>query len=124
MRVLLFLDHQQVCSSRSGSMSAACMLPGRPLGLTCSCTAVCGLARRRGKREEEEEEGEDEWALPEGCEPFLAAAPLYTDTTAAGVALLWAPRPFNLRSGRMRRACDVPLVNQWFMEVSSGLAAD
>ena len=26
----------------------------------------------------EEDEGEDEFALPEGVEPFLAAAPLYT----------------------------------------------
>ena len=104
----------------------------------------CRLCRR-GKGEEEEDE-EDEWVLPEGVEPFLSAAPLYTggwgrppmhcrraagaireaaaahrslalplspaDTTAAGISLLWAPRPFNLRSGRMRRACDVPLVNQ------------
>ncbi|KAL4423860.1 hypothetical protein ABPG75_001161 [Micractinium tetrahymenae] len=70
----------------------------------------------RGRRQEEEEDGEDEFVLPEGVEPFLARAPLYTDTTAAGVSLLWAPRPFNLRSGRTRRACDVPLVNQWFME--------
>jgi len=33
-----------------------------------------------------------------------------------GIALLYAPRPFNLRSGRTRRACDVPLVNEWFHE--------
>ena len=49
-------------------------------------------------------------------EPLLAEAPLSSDMTAAGIALLWAPRPFNLRSGRTRRAVDVPLVNTWFHE--------
>lgn len=37
------------------------------------------------------------FALPEGVDPFLADRPLYTETTAAGIALLWAPRPFNMR---------------------------
>ena len=76
------------------------------------------LACRRKVGEELEElvEGEEEWRLPEGVEPFLAGAPLYTDNTTAGLTLLWAPRPFNLRSGTTRRACDVPMVNQWFME--------
>jgi hypothetical protein len=54
--------------------------------------------------------------LPESVEPFLAEGALYSDTTASGIALLWAPHPFNKRSGRMRRAFDVPLVNSWFME--------
>lgn len=49
-------------------------------------------------------------------EPLLADAPLSSDMTAAGIALLWAPRPFNLRSGRTRRSVDVPLVNTWFHE--------
>jgi hypothetical protein len=49
-------------------------------------------------------------------EPLLADRPLYSDQTAAGIALYWAPRPFNLRTGRTRRACDVPLVNHWFQE--------
>ena len=35
-----------------------------------------------------------------------------------GIALLYAPRPYNLRSGRTRRAVDVPLVNEWFHEHS------
>ncbi len=46
----------------------------------------------------------------------MADSPLYGDHTAAGIALLWAPAPFNKRSGQMRRALDVPLVNAWFME--------
>lgn len=33
-----------------------------------------------------------------------------------GIALLYAPRPFNLRSGRTRRSVDVPLINEWFHE--------
>lgn len=37
----------------------------------------CAQCYRRG-RAEEEEEGEDDFVLPEGVEPFLAAAPLYT----------------------------------------------
>ena len=31
----------------------------------------------------------------------------------AGIALLWAPRPFCLRSARTRRALDIPLVKTW-----------
>ena len=41
---------------------------------------------------------------------------MYTDNTANGIALLWAPRPFNLRSGFTRRALDVPLVKTWYRE--------
>ncbi|KAH8059516.1 U5 snRNA binding protein [Aureococcus anophagefferens] len=48
--------------------------------------------------------------------PLLADEPLYTDATAGGISLYWAPRPFNLRRGRTRRAFDVPLVNAWFKE--------
>ena len=51
-----------------------------------------------------------------GLEPLLAERPLYTDATAGGIALYFAPRPFNLRRGRTRRAFDVPLVNAWFKE--------
>lgn len=65
---------------------------------------------------EEDDADFESWALPESVEPFLADAPLYSDTTASGIALLWAPAPFCSRSGHMRRAVDVPLVNSWFME--------
>jgi len=43
-------------------------------------------------------------------------AQVYTESTASGIALLWAPKPFCHRSGRQRRACDVPLVASWFQE--------
>ena len=70
----------------------------------------------KDKKQEEDEDEDDDFALPDGVEPFLAETPLYTDNTAGGIALLYAPRPFNLRSGQMRRAMDVPLVNSWFHE--------
>lgn len=47
---------------------------------------------------------------------MLEELPLYTDSTASGISLYWAPRPFNLRQGHTRRAIDVPLVNSWFHE--------
>ena len=60
-----------------------------------------------------EPEEDEDFILPDTVEPFLSSTPLYTDNTANGVALLWAPRPFNLRSGHTRRALDVPLVKTW-----------
>ena len=59
---------------------------------------------------------DDEFTLPDYVEPLLSNVPVYTETTASGIALLWAPKPFCQRSGRMRRACDVPLVAAWFQE--------
>ena len=58
---------------------------------------------------------DDEWALPDGVAPLLERLPVYTENTASGIALLWAPAPFNQRTGYTRRAVDVPLVNAWFM---------
>lgn len=59
---------------------------------------------------------DDDFVLPEEVEPFLHDEPLYTPMTAQGIELYHAPRPFNLRSGRMRRAQDVPLVKAWYLE--------
>lgn len=58
----------------------------------------------------------EEFTLPEGVEPLMAEEPLYTQNTANGIGLFWAPAPFNQRTGRMRRAVDVPLVSDWFKE--------
>ncbi|POM78010.1 Pre-mRNA-processing-splicing factor 8 [Phytophthora palmivora] len=74
---------------------------------------------RSGKdnnNEDEEDDEDDEFQLPMGFDPLLTDEPLYTPETANGIALYWAPRPFNLRTGRTRRAIDVPLVNKWFQE--------
>ncbi|KAI9220140.1 PRP8 pre-mRNA processing factor 8 [Blastocladiella britannica] len=59
---------------------------------------------------------DDDFVLPADTTPFLAQEDLYTDTTASGIALYWAPHPYNKRSGRMRRAQDIPLVKAWYLE--------
>lgn len=48
--------------------------------------------------------------------PIFADVSLYTENTGNGIALLWARRPFNMRSGRTRRAIDIPLVLSWYRE--------
>jgi hypothetical protein len=62
------------------------------------------------------DDDDDDFALPAGVAPLLADTPLYTGNTAHGIALYWAPRPFNQRTGRTRRAEDVPLVQTWYRE--------
>ncbi|OAQ33559.1 PRP8 pre-mRNA processing factor 8 [Linnemannia elongata AG-77] len=63
-----------------------------------------------------DEDDDDDFKLPDEVEPFLDEEPLYTDNTANGISLYWAPHPFNKRSGRMRRAQDIPLVQSWYLE--------
>jgi len=58
----------------------------------------------------------EEIRMPDDFEPFLNEEPLYDNKTTDGIALLWAPRPYHMRTGRMRRAFDVPLVSGWFKE--------
>eukprot|EP00964_Phaeocystis_antarctica_P142953 scaffold108369_cov48-Phaeocystis_antarctica.AAC.1 len=58
----------------------------------------------------------DELFLPAELKPLLHAANLYNEQTTSAIALYWAPRPFNMRSGYTRRCIDVPLVQAWFME--------
>lgn len=74
---------------------------------------VCGVSAFQSQ--EPLPDDDEEFELPEFVEPFLKDTPLYTDNTANGIALLWAPRPFNLRSGRTRRALDIPLVKNWWV---------
>ena len=52
----------------------------------------------RSKAVKEAVAEDDDFAVL-GLEPLLAERPLYTDATAGGVALYFAPRPFNLRRG-------------------------
>ncbi|KAG2174194.1 hypothetical protein INT43_004215 [Umbelopsis isabellina] len=65
---------------------------------------------------DEEEESEEIFSLPEDVRPFLEEQELYNDQTSNAVALYWAPKPFNQRSGRTRRAQDVPLIQSWYLE--------
>ena len=66
--------------------------------------------------EEDTEEAEEEFQLPQGSQPLLSDRPLYTENTSDGIVLLFAPHPFNRRSGRTRRVIDVPLVKSWYQE--------
>lgn len=44
-------------------------------------------------------EDEEDFELSQDVQSFLQETPLYTDNTANGISLLWAPRPFSMRSG-------------------------
>lgn len=59
---------------------------------------------------------DDDFCLPDDFSPVFEEFPIYTENTANGMALLWAPRPFNLRSGKTRRIIDIPLVKTWYQE--------
>ncbi|KAJ2745703.1 hypothetical protein GGI20_001978, partial [Coemansia sp. BCRC 34301] len=63
-----------------------------------------------------DQDEDSDFVLPLGASAFLEDMPLETDNTANGIALYWAPHPFNARSGSTRRAMDVPLVKDWYME--------
>ncbi|KAL2919271.1 pre-mRNA-splicing factor 8 [Polyrhizophydium stewartii] len=68
-----------------------------------------------------DDDEDDSFALPDDVAPFLEDRPLFTDTTSSAIELYWAPHPFDKRSGRMRRAEDVPLIKSWYLEhVPSG----
>merc|ERR1711991_1216683 len=70
------------------------------------------------KRLEEEVDpaDEEEMYVPDTFCAIMEDEPVYYDDTAAGINLYWAPRPFNMRSGKTRRCIDVPLVSQWYHE--------
>jgi pre-mRNA-processing factor 8 len=59
---------------------------------------------------------DDEFQLPDDLSPFLEDKPLENDLTADGIALWLAPDPYSRRSRRMRRAQDIPLVKNWYLE--------
>ncbi|CAN8233383.1 unnamed protein product [Cochlearia groenlandica] len=77
---------------------------------------ISNTNKEKRERKVYDDDDEDDFTLPEGVEPLLKDTQLYTDTTAAGISLLFAPRPFNMRSGRTRRSEDIPLVSEWFKE--------
>ena len=64
----------------------------------------------------DEEDEDDSFTLPHDVSPFLQETPVQTDTTAQGIALYWAPSPFNKRSGKTVRVVDVPLIKGWYLE--------
>jgi len=61
----------------------------------------------------------DGWSLPlpPTFRSVLADEPVNGGPdTAAGLTLLWAPAPFDVRSGRCRRTVDVPLLKPWYRQ--------
>jgi pre-mRNA-processing factor 8 len=61
-------------------------------------------------------EEDAEFELPEEVEPFLADKELENEHTADAIALYWAPYPYNRRSGRTRRAQDIPMIKNFYLE--------
>jgi pre-mRNA-processing factor 8 len=77
---------------------------------------IAAYRTEAGRGEEGGFDEEDDFALPSSIDPLFSSLPLTADDTAAGIALMWAPHPFNTRAGRTRRALDVPLVGAWYHE--------
>lgn len=68
---------------------------------------------------EAEDEFGDGWSLPlpPTFRGVLEDEPVTGGPhTAAGLTLLWAPAPFDVRSGRCRRTVDVPLLKPWYRQ--------
>ena len=59
---------------------------------------------------------DDDFTIPTDLVPFLEDKPLESDYTADAIALWWSPSPYNRRSGHTRRAEDVGLVKNWYLE--------
>ena len=76
-----------------------------------------GTSEKNNFPEEEYDENDHvDLPVPANMRPDFHDRPLYTDNTALGIQLYWAPHPFNTKAGHTRRAYDVPLVNAWFQE--------
>ena len=64
---------------------AGTTLPGAPLGSLQRAGRLMPAAPSCCRRAAAEDEEEDDWVLPEGVQPFLEQAPLYTGEGAAVV---------------------------------------
>jgi len=57
----------------------------------------------KGMSEETLDDEDFEFELPaDVAAPLCDSHPLYTQRTNSGINLYWAPRPFNMRSGKTR----------------------
>ena len=74
------------------------------------------MEKRDGSHEEQVLGELEEFHLPQDMQPLLSTTDLSTDSTNGGIELLWAPHPYNKRTGKLRRAVDVPLVKSWYQE--------
>ncbi|KAF8522676.1 NUC069, PrP8 N-terminal domain-containing protein [Gautieria morchelliformis] len=59
---------------------------------------------------------DDDFELPHEVTPFLANAELENEHTADGIALWWAPAPYDHRSEHTHCVEDIPLVKNWYLE--------
>ncbi len=59
---------------------------------------------------------DDHFSLPEGVVPLFWTSPYNTLSTAAGIALLFAHRPFHMQSGQMNCAKDILLGSDSYKE--------
>jgi pre-mRNA-processing factor 8 len=58
----------------------------------------------------------EDMEMPGDCIAWFDEVDLEADQTAAGIDLYWAPAPYDKRTGKTRRAYDIPLVGKWFQE--------
>lgn len=58
----------------------------------------------------------EEFEVPLGIEPLLNEEQGDNDSIKNAIELLWAPEPFNQRTGKTRRNFDIPIVASWFKE--------
>jgi len=59
---------------------------------------------------------EDDFEMPDELEAFMQTKDISNENTADAIALYWAPYPYNMRSGRTRRAQDIPMVKNFYTE--------
>ncbi len=59
---------------------------------------------------------DDHFSLPKGVEPLFWTSPYNTPSTAAGIALLFAPSPFHMQSRQMKCAKNILLGSDWYKE--------
>ncbi len=74
------------------------------------------LKPRRSSYFDDEDDELPELDVSSEFKPLLYDSPLYGEDTAMGIGLYWAAEPFSSRSGRTRRAYDIPLIDKWFHE--------
>lgn len=58
----------------------------------------------------------DEFMLPVDFKPLLCEESLSLDETKESMAILFAPHPFNKRSGNTVRAQDAALIKKWYLQ--------
>ena len=87
-------DTASLCSTHTIGAASAESDTAMALGLSESCEEA--LKQVKTDIDKMTDDEIEDFELPEKVEPFLTDVPLYTDNTANGIALVWAPQLFNL----------------------------